>query len=170
MSDGGGGSFVKWLIVIFVVVPALIGTASTFLFCRAVKSAQPLAGSSGECPESGACAAAVAALEAAGRADSATLRGVLAEPSWLDGLPPAATTTPQEKGQYYLRHLLGRPARSLEELRSAPMQWRVAKTETALDGQTAKVRVELRNLPGQAEMGVADLELARVGDAWKLLR
>ncbi|HEY3449490.1 MAG TPA: hypothetical protein VGK67_24260 [Myxococcales bacterium] len=172
-----GSGLLGWIIALFVVIPILIGAGSTFLFCRSVgkavdsgkKVVLPRAAPD-DCPKGSACAASVSVLEAAGRADSAALRSSLAEPAWLDKLPPAATTTPQEKGQWYLRNLLGKPAVSLEELRAAPLEWRIAKARTALDGQSATVTIQFRNLPGQAEIGEATLELKRVGDDWKIAK
>lgn len=168
------GSVLGWVIGLFIVIPILITATSTWFFCRSMRTATSAGAKAvakrvpDDCPKGSACAVAVGALEAAGGADSAALRGALADPSWLDKLPPAATATAQEKGQWYLRSLLGVPPASLEELRAAPFEWRIAGTTTALDGSTAKVTVEFRNLPGQAEERSATLNLRRVDGAWKL--
>jgi len=173
MATSSGGSLLKWIVVLFIGLPMLVGACSTFFFCRAVNKvvrpepkAAPEAAAS--CPQGSPCGAAAAALEAAGRADSSALAQALSDPSWLDRLPPAATATPREKGQYYLRALLGRPPATLEELRGAPLEWRVASTQTALDGKSAVVIVQFRDAAGQAEVDEARLSLVLAGSDWKI--
>ncbi len=167
MSDGM--SKVGVLVVALLALPILAGTCSTALFCRAVApKPKPAAEAAAACPASSACGATVKLLEHAAKADSSGLRALLADPSWMDRLPAAATESPQERGQLYLRQLLGAPVATLEELRASPLDWRVAETRTDLDGRTARVRVEYRNLPSQAELGSATLVFQRVDGAWKL--
>lgn len=170
MSSGGSSGF-KWILILFVALPILATTCSTIVFCGGVKRVSDLRqekkAEGAACPSGSPCRAATSLLEAAGRADTEAIKGLLADPGWFGRLPAAATATPQERGQFLLRSLLGLPVNSLEELRAKPIEWRVAETRTALDGTSAEVRIEFRNAPGQAEIGAKTLTLSRVDGDWR---
>jgi hypothetical protein len=166
-GSGGCGKLVGLGIAALILVPLLITAGSTAFFCRKVSGPQraevPAAGCA---EESGSpCAAVLEAFEAAAAADTERLRGLLADPAWLERLPPAATSTPEERGQFYVGMLLGEPPASLEALRGARTEVRAVVANTGLDGRSAQVGIEV----GGAEMRKLIVEMRRRDGAWTLV-
>jgi hypothetical protein len=167
--DGGG--CVKLVVVgaaVVVGLPVLVGMTSTALFCRHVageERSERAAELSCDSEPGSPCAAAREAFEAAAAADTEALRRLLSDPAWLDRLPPAATATPAERGQFYLLMLLGERPSSIEQLRGAPLTVRAVAAKTALDGGSASVGIEVVG----AESRKLVVELRRGDAGWRLV-
>ena len=112
---GGCGRLLVLGVAALIILPIFISAGSTAFFCRKVASPAGSSTSASCASEPGSpCAGAVEAFEAAAAADTERLRSLLADPNWLEKLPPASTSSPEERGELYVRMLLGDAPGSLE--------------------------------------------------------
>lgn len=185
-NERGEGSSLPTIIVGILVLPVLIGALSTGLFLLRCSSAQerPPAAPAVEvretpaaprvgfvCPFEGAspCAAALAAFDAAAKADLPRLRAHLAEGDWVDRLPEIGVSSSEEKGAFLTSMLVGRKPGTLEELHEPPLVLTSVETRTALDGQSASIVVayEQRSATGTAS-GSATLAARKIDGVWTI--
>ena len=166
MADGAGGCG-RWVILGIaglIILPVFVSAGSTALFCRKVSS--PASSEASCASEPGSpCAGALAAFEAAAAADTERLRSLLADPGWLERLPPTSTSSPEERGEFYVRMLLGDAPGSLEDLRGARTRVRAVIARTELAGTTAQVGLEA----GSVETRKIIVEMKKRDGIWRLV-